>query len=165
MSQVTVITTTTSPLVTVLHFRASLINVTVTMAPTTVAKQQWVSMMWFCHHRWLQGTQWGVVLASLLCCSNILNPRILLRHMPNVPWVLHRWVFSFRVEHPTDSYVMSWCVLWCLLSYLRGLNHWGLQHHHPSEYAYGRHMYPLLLVCGLHQEYTEWLLLPLPEEG
>ena len=45
-----------------------------------------------------------------------LHPICLLRHMPTMPWVLHKRVFSFRVEPPTNSYVICWCLLWCLLS-------------------------------------------------
>ena len=50
---------------------------------------QWhqVSMMWFCHYHWHQGTM-VVLLALPLCCSS--NLRCLLRHMPIMPWVLHK---------------------------------------------------------------------------
>ena len=57
------------------------------------------------HYSWIWGTQWGVLLASPLCCSNILRPRCLLRYMPAMPWVPWRWVFCFKVEPSIDSYV------------------------------------------------------------
>ena len=40
-------------------------------------------------------------------------------HMQTLPWVLHRRVFSFRVDPPADSHVICWCLLWCLLSAFR----------------------------------------------
>ena len=44
-----------------------------------------------------------VLLVSPLCChSNNLNPRCLFRLMPIMPWVLLRWVFPFRNEHPAN---------------------------------------------------------------
>ena len=41
------------------------------------------------------------------------------RHMPTVPQVLCRLVFSFRLEPPNNSYVTCWCLSWCLLPAFR----------------------------------------------
>ena len=70
---------------------------------------------------------------------------------------------------PPISSIICLYVWWCLLSAVRflcgchfyqwGLNHWGLWHCNPLEYTFGRYMCFLMLVCGPHQECTEWLLL------
>ena len=64
--------------------------------------------------------------------------------------LLHRWVFSFRVEPSTGSYGICWCLLWCLVSTLRfpcgchvhqwGLKHWGLHHCNSLVYTHGWHV-------------------------
>ena len=77
------------------------------------ALQHRISMMWFCHYSWSQGTQWGFLLVSPLCCSsNNLSPACLLRHMSTLPWDLLRWVLSFWFEPPTKFimlYIGSCC--------------------------------------------------------
>ena len=83
-------------------------------------------------------------------------------------------IFSFRVEPPSDFLYVGVCHSVCFLpsgSHVAamftywGLNHWGLQHHNPSEFILGRHMCLLVIVCDPHQECTNWLLLPLPPIG
>ena len=81
--------------------------------------------------------------------------------------------FSFRVEPPSDFFIMCWCVLWCFLYasrfpcgccvHLWGLNHWGLQHCNHLEFTPCRHICLLVMVCGPIDECSEWLLLPLPQ--
>ena len=52
---------------------------------------------------------------------------------------------------------------WCIHQW--ELNHWGLHHCGPSEHTHGRHMCILVMVIGLHQECTKWLLPPLLQVG
>ena len=78
--------------------------------------QCWVSMMWFCHHHWFQGTQ-EVILTLPLRCISYLSCRWLFRHMPPMPVVLHRWAsFSEISLPPICIYVGS--LLWCMFSTL-----------------------------------------------
>ena len=78
---------------------ASSIATTGMMVPIRVQQQIWLSKLRFCHHHWCWGTQ-EVLLASPLSCSSCLSPRCLFRHIPTMPWVLCRSVFSFRVSLP-----------------------------------------------------------------
>ena len=72
-------------------------------------------MIWSCHHGFSQGTQWGGLLASLLhYSSNNMSPRCL----PNMPWVLLRWVFSFRIEPHTN--LLCWGVWYSVCFLLSG---------------------------------------------
>ena len=95
--------------------------------------------------------------------------RYLLRHMPTMPWVLLRWVFSLRVELSTDSlYLVSVMVFLfvfrCLHGchvHLWGFSHWTLHHCRSFMCTLGRHMYLLMMARGPCQECTEWLLIPL----
>ena len=67
--------------------------------------QHWVNLMFFYHHSWFWGMQWGVLWVSWLCSSNnYLSSRCHLRHVPTMQWVLCRWVFSSIAEAYTDSY-------------------------------------------------------------
>ena len=67
------------------------------------------------------------------------------------------WVsLSFRVDPDTNSYVVYWCFLWCLLSAFRilcgchvhqwELLHWDLHYCNPLEYTLDRHMCLLVIV-------------------
>ena len=79
--------------------------------------------------------------------------------------------FFFRVEPPIICILYVWCLFWCLLSIFRchagchihpqGLNCWGFHHCNPLEFTHGRHLCNLVMVIGLHQVCTEWLLPPL----
>ena len=88
-----------------------------------------------------------------------------------MPWVLVRWVFSFKVEPSTSSLccmlVLIMVFTFCFQSSMklpcspRGLSHWGLQCHNLMEFTLGRHMCLLMMICSPCQEGTKWLLLPL----
>ena len=101
--------------------------------PPLWAKHE-VCMIWIAHS-WFQGTQWGVQLASPLCCSNNnLNPRCLFRHMHPLSWVFHRWILSHRVVPSTD-YLCHILVSVMMFAYYTsgGLSYGGLQHHNTLE--------------------------------
>ena len=105
MSQVILTTTTTTLLVTVVSFGALPINTVVTVASTSVglatSSQHDVVLP---PQLILRYTMRGSVGFTTVLHSSS-SPRCLLRHMP---WVLCRWVFSFKVEHPTNSCVVCW---------------------------------------------------------
>ena len=168
MSQVSV--TTTTPPVTVVCSRALFTTVTVVVAPTSVGQKTLDQ----CNgsDTTVESEEYnGVLLALPLCQSNYnLNPRCLLRHMPTMPWVLHRQVPLLQLSVQMISYFI-WCLLWCLLSSFRfsfgchfhqqGLSHWDLQHFNPSKFMLGRHMCFLVMICGPQKECIKWLLFPL----
>ena len=57
-----------------------------------------------CHYSLFQGTQWGALFASQLWHrNNNLRARYFLGLSPTMPWVICRWVLSFRVDAPTNS--------------------------------------------------------------
>ena len=110
-----------------------------------------VSMIGFFHQSWSWGMQWGVLVTLPLCHSNNnLNPRFLLKCMPNIPLVLLRWVFSFSVELPTNSICFMWCLLWCFLPIFRfpcdchihqlGLNCWVCTTATLLEFTFSSHL-------------------------
>ena len=102
--------------------------------------------MWFCHHCWSQGIQWGILLASSLCPnSNILSPWCLLRFLGS------SGEFSLGV-----CFLLSACHV-----HQWGLSCWGLPYHNLIRYTLGRNMCLLVMVHGSCQYCTEWLLLPL----
>ena len=111
-------TTTTSP-VTVVYSRQSFISVTVIMVPISVGKTilDQPDMVLLPQYITRDIISSSVGCTSPLCHSNSnLSLRCLLRHMPTMACVLHRWVFSFRVEPPTNSYVIIWvCYGVCIL--------------------------------------------------
>ena len=81
-------TTTASP-VAVVHFWASPITMTVTMAVTSVDLAALGQCDMVLPPQLILRDTRGMQLAlPLYCNSNSLNPKCLLRHMPIIPWVL-----------------------------------------------------------------------------
>ena len=105
-------------------------------------------------HWYICTSSWGVLLATPLCySSNNLHFRFLLRHMIVMPWVLLRWVISFKVEHPPISFccmlvshmVFAFCyqLTMELPCSAVGDNDWGLHCCKPSECTLQPYMLPL----------------------
>ena len=105
--------------------------------------------MWFCHHPWHQDAL-EVFLAMPLCHSSNLHLWYLFRHVPIMPWVLHRYVSFSELSLPPFCILYVWCPFWCLLSTFRchagchihpeGLNHSGMHYCNPLEFTHARHM-------------------------
>ena len=130
-------------------------------------------MMWFCCYHWYERTQWGVLLASPLCCSINISPGCLLRLKPMMPWVLLDFVkvgpstlcqcllwplLSFsRVEPPTDFIMLVSVMVFAVYVQVlmwppfspRGLSLQGLHHHNCLECTHGRHVH------GPHQRWAQ----------
>ena len=108
-----------------------------------------------------------VLLASPLCNSSYLSPRCLFRHMPTMPWVLHRWV-SLSELSSYQFVCICWYLWWCMLSVFRlhcichfhlwVLDHWALHNCSPLEHTCGRHKCIMVMFGGPHWQCTKWLL-------
>ena len=91
-----------------------------------------------------------------------------------MPWVLFRWVLSFRVELLLIYYfAVCYGVFFLLLGshVVAMFTNWisttvFLHGHNHMKCTFGRHKYLLVMVCGPHHECTERLLPPLlKQEG
>ena len=114
MSQVTV--TTTTPPVTVVCSRVSLITMMVTLAPTSVGQitlglHDMVLLQQFIP----RDTLWGSAVPQQQ------NPQLKIpsQAYDNYATCPTQVTFSSELRIPVISHVMCWCLLWCLLSAFR----------------------------------------------
>ena len=120
MFQVNVTTTTTTSSVTFVQSRALLITVMVMLALTSMGQTTL--------------GQYDVVLLPPLIVGDTMRGSFGLTNLPQhqqpqslLPSQAYansdigslQVSFSFRVDPPTDSFIVSWCMLWCLLSVFR----------------------------------------------
>ena len=127
MSKAIVTTTTSTPPVTVMCSGISSITTAVTMASTAAVPaasgQHDVVLL---PRLSLRNTVRNPVgLASVLWQQH-LSPRCLLRHMPTMPWVLHKWV-SLSEYSLTPIY---YCMLVFVIAFLSAFRYpWGCHVH------------------------------------
>ena len=138
--------------------------------PSLLAWYHQASMMWFCQQSWFQGSQWGILVASPLWLTNYnLSPRCLLRHMPTMPWILKRWIYSFQswATYQFICHMLVFVMLFAFCSQVATLFTDGSLTIRVCITAPFR-VYPwqacfLVMVCEIYQECTEWLLFSLFE--
>ena len=165
MSQFAVTTTSTAPYVAMVWFRASFI--TVTYAGFHLCGPNNIRSAWCASAAIVDsgGTQWGFCwYHHFTTAKKNISPSHL-RHIQAMSWGLHMWVFVFRVEPFTDSYVICWYLImfafWFRLPCsLMGTQPLEFATPQPSKYSFGRNMYLLIIVYGLCQEWPKWLLFP-----
>ena len=117
MSQVTMTTATTILPVTVVYSGVSPITTTDMMTPTSVAPPTWVQHDLVLPPKMILGDK----MKGSAGLTTMLQQKQLQSKMPSWAYANYamgppRVSFSFRVESPTDSYVLFWYLLWCVLS-------------------------------------------------
>ena len=126
-------------------------------------------MMWFCHHSWSWGMQWGFCWPSHCTAATTTSVPDAFSGICHYAMTSSDEFSLSELSLPAIHYVVCWCLLWCLFIAFRvpcGCHafQWvccGA----IIEYTLGRHMCFLVMVCGPYQKCNEWLFLSLLQVG